>query len=92
MTALMRDLRAMGEGNAMHARPRHFARRSVFARAAEIYAASFGDGAGRIHATYDLICLTGWSPDASQPQPLRPGSASTRLADALRTDETKLPE
>ncbi len=90
MTALMHDLRAMGEGNAMQARPRHFARRAVFERAERIYAGSFGAGDGRINATYDLIFLTGWSPDASQPQPLRPGSARTRLADALGTDETPL--
>ncbi|MCQ0091495.1 methyltransferase domain-containing protein [Roseovarius sp. M141] len=90
MTALMRDLRAMGEGNAMAARPRHFARRAVFDRAAQIYADAFGDGAGRIIATYDLIFLTGWAPHASQQQPLRPGSATTRLADALNTKETPL--
>lgn len=92
MTALMRDLRAMGEGNAMQARPRHFTRRSIFERAAQIYADAFGDGTGRINATYDLIFLTGWAPDASQPQPLRPGSATTRLADALNTKETPLPD
>lgn len=90
LTALMHDLRAMGEANAMQARPRHFARRALFSRAAEIYARSFGADDGRITATYDLIFLTGWSPDASQPQPLRPGSAKARLADALGTDETPL--
>lgn len=90
MTALMRDLRAMGEGNAMQARPRHFTRRAVFKQAGKIYADNFGTEDGRIVATYDLICLTGWSPDASQPQPLRPGSAKARLADALGTNETPL--
>ncbi len=90
MTALMHDLRAMGEGNAMQARPRHFTRRALFERAAQIYADAFGDGAGRIIATYDLIFLTGWAPHASQQQPLRPGSATTRLADALNTKETPL--
>ncbi len=90
MTALMRDLRAMGEGNAMQARPRHFARRALFDRAAQIYTEAFGDGTGRIIATYDLIFLTGWAPHASQQQPLRPGSATTRLADALNTKETPL--
>ena len=90
MTALMHDLRAMGEGNAMQARPRNFTRRAVFDRAAQIYAGAFGDGTGRIIATYDLICLTGWAPDPSQQQPLRPGSATARLADALNTQETPL--
>lgn len=88
--ALMRDLRAMGETNAMQARPRHMTRPAIMRRAAEIYATQLAGPDGRIPATYDLICLTGWCPDATQPKPLRPGSAKTRLADALRTDETPL--
>lgn len=92
MTALMHDLRAMGEGNAMQARPRRFARRAIFERAAQIYTDNFTDDTGRILATYDLIFLTGWSPHDSQQKPLRPGSATIRLADALNTDETPLPD
>ncbi len=86
---LMRDLRGMGEANALNDRLRRPTRRGVLARAAELYAATHGTDAG-IPATYDIITLTGWAPDASQPQPLRPGSATTRLAQALGTDETKL--
>lgn len=86
---LMRELRTMGEANALDARLRHPTRRSVLLRAAEIYEDSFGAD-GRIPATFEIIVLTGWSPDASQPQPLRPGSAQARLADALGTNETKL--
>lgn len=82
----------MGEGNAMQARPRHFARRAIFERAAQIYTDNFTDDDGRILATYDLIFLTGWSPHDSQQKPLRPGSAKVRLADALNTDETPLPD
>lgn len=81
--ALMRDLRAMGEGNAMTRRARSFARRRVLERACAIYAESFGTADGRIPASFEMIFLTGWAPDASQPQPLRPGSAAARLADAL---------
>ncbi|MBO9452346.1 methyltransferase domain-containing protein [Tropicibacter sp. R16_0] len=87
---LMRDLRAMGEGNALHARLRHPTRRAVFQRAQELYHSSFATDLGRLPATFDLICLTGWSPDESQPKPLRPGSATARLADALKTKEGKL--
>lgn len=90
--ALMRDLRAMGETNAMAGRVRHPSRRDMFARAAALYADHFPGENGRIRATFDLVCLTGWSPDESQPKPLRPGSAQTRLADALNTQETKLPD
>ncbi len=87
---LMRDLRAMGETNAMTQRLKHPSRRAVFSRAQEIYAAHFTSPEGRLSATFELICLTGWAPDASQPKPLRPGSAQMRLADALGTKEGKL--
>lgn len=89
---LMRDLRAMGETNALQARLRHPTRPAVLRRAAEIYQEHHADGDGRIHATYELVFLTGWAPDDSQPQPLRPGSATQRLAEALGTQETKLPD
>lgn len=90
MHHLMHDLRAMGEGNAMTHRPRHVARRALFDHAARIYAREFGDGPDHVRATFDLIVLTGWAPDESQPKPLRPGSAKARLADALRVQEKPL--
>ena len=82
---LARDLRAMGEGNALAARLRHPTRRDVLLRAAQIYAEMHPDpqDATRIRATFELVFLTGWAPDASQQQPLRPGSAKVSLADAL---------
>lgn len=92
MWHLMRDLRAMGENNALTARSRSPIRGGILNRAADIYAATFpGDDDGII-ATFELIVLTGWAPDDSQQKPLRPGSAQARLADALRTDETSLPD
>ena len=87
---LIHDLRAMGETNALTSRPRRFTRRSVMSRAETLYASNFPHGADRVQATFDLIFLTGWAPDPSQPQPLRPGSASASLAEALGTRETKL--
>jgi len=89
---LMRELRAMGEGNALAARPRHFAPRALFAEAARIYAEAYGTPDGRIPATFEMIVLTGWAPEDSQPKPLRPGSAAARLADALKTEESPLPD
>jgi len=86
MTHLMRDLRAMGESNALAARRRQPARRGVFNLASELYKTSFASADG-INATFDLVFLTGWAPAASQPKPLRPGSAQQRLADALGTKE-----
>lgn len=90
--ALMRELRAMGEANALNGRLRRPTRRAVLNRAAELYETHFAAPSGRIIATFDLIFLTGWAPHESQPQPLRPGSAQQRLADALGTPEIKLPD
>ncbi|MEM7499214.1 MAG: methyltransferase domain-containing protein [Pseudomonadota bacterium] len=84
---LMRDLRAMGETSALAGRPRHFTRRAVLARAAEIYGETHRLADGRVGAEIELVYLTGWAPAAGQPKPLRPGSARTRLADALGTLE-----
>ena len=81
--SLMMDLRNMGETNAVHERRKTFSRRQTLIEAAEIYLRRFADRSGRLHATFDVICLTGWAPDESQPKPLRPGSAAARLADAL---------
>lgn len=87
---LMRDLRAMGESNALDGRQRKISRRDVLMRACTLYAENFADNEGRIPATFELMVLTGWSPDENQPKPLRPGSAAARLADALGTKETAL--
>jgi SAM-dependent methyltransferase len=88
---LMADLRAMGEANALAGRLRRLTGRQVFSQAAARYAAGFPAPEGRIRATFEMIFLTGWAPDDSQPKPLRPGSAARRLADALGSTEQPLP-
>ncbi|GLS42902.1 methyltransferase domain-containing protein [Methylobacterium brachythecii] len=85
--ALMRDLRAMGLTNALTERRRTPLRRATLLRAAAIYAERFADPDGRLRATFELIWLSGWVPHESQQRPLKPGSAKTRLADALGTPE-----
>ncbi len=90
MTALMLDLRGMGETNVMSERLRRPTRRGIFAEAARILERRRADSEGRISARFDVITLTGWAPAASQPQPLRPGTATHRLAEALNTKETPL--
>lgn len=87
---LMRDLRAMGEGNALADRLRRPTRRAVLARAAELHAARSPDPAqpGRVLARFDLIFLTGWAPAENQQKPLRPGSARMSLAAALNARST----
>jgi SAM-dependent methyltransferase len=89
---LMHDLRSMGETNVLSARLRHPTQRAVFDTANRIYQSHYANDAGRFPATFDIITLTGWAPSDSQPKPLRPGSAQARLADALGTPETRLPD
>jgi SAM-dependent methyltransferase len=84
---LLADLRAMGETAALTERhPRGLSRR-VLARAFEVYRERFSDADGRIRATFEILTATGWAPHESQQKPLKPGSAKTRLADALKTSE-----
>ncbi len=87
--ALMRDLRWMGESNAGALRGRSFTRRATLYRAAAIYAARFARADGRILARFEIATLTAWAPADSQARPLRPGSATARLADALGTEEAQ---
>ncbi|KIQ03863.1 SAM-dependent methyltransferase [Agrobacterium tumefaciens] len=89
---LMRDLRAMGMANPMMGRSKRPLNRSFLMRAAELYAERYSDPDGRIRATFSIIFVSGWAPHESQQKPLRPGSAKTRLADALKTTEIKLPK
>ncbi len=84
---LMRDLRRMGANNALLDRRRTPLKRATLMRMAEVYAQRFADGDGRLRATFEIVWLSGWAPHPNQQQPLRPGSAQTRLADALGTRE-----
>ena len=85
--ALMHDLRRMGATNALIARRRTPLRRATLLRMAEIYAQRFADAGGRLRATFEIMWLSGWAPHPGQQQPLKPGSAKARLADALGTHE-----
>jgi SAM-dependent methyltransferase len=82
--ALMHDLRRMGATNILFERRRKPTRRTTMLRMAEIYAERFADSDGRIRATFDVIWLSGWAPHESQPKPLKPGSATASLEDAIR--------
>lgn len=85
--ALMRDLRRMGESNAIALRRRNFTRRATLMRAARLYRESCARPDGRIPARFQIITLTAWAPHQAQQKPMLPGSAGARLADALGTKE-----
>jgi SAM-dependent methyltransferase len=86
---LLVDLRAMGETNALVDRPRKPLSRQALARTCELYQQRHGGPDGKVSATFEIITLTGWAPHPDQQQPLRPGSAKARLADALGVVERK---
>jgi NADH dehydrogenase [ubiquinone] 1 alpha subcomplex assembly factor 5 len=85
--ALMRDLRGMGETNALSLRRRTATPRATFAVTDEHYRSAFPAEGGRLRATFEVIYLAAWRPHESQQKPLRPGAATTRLADALGSPE-----
>ncbi|MGL5361285.1 MAG: methyltransferase domain-containing protein, partial [Bosea sp. (in: a-proteobacteria)] len=89
---LLHDLRAMGLTNPLVARRRGFLRRATLMRMLEIYAERFSDADGKVRATFEIVWLSGWAPHESQQKPLRPGSAKSRLADALGVPENSAGE
>ena len=88
----VRELKAMGASNMLNQRRRTPVTRGLLMRVAEIYAERFSQPDARVAATFEILTLTAWAPDESQPKPLRPGSAQTRLADALGVSERKVRE
>ncbi len=84
--ALVRDLRAHGLTNTLSERRKQFLRRDTLAAMLAHYRAEHAE-AGKLNATFEIVYLTGWAPHQSQQQPLKPGSAKARLADALGTIE-----
>ncbi|MBL4870489.1 MAG: methyltransferase domain-containing protein [Robiginitomaculum sp.] len=91
LALLYRDLRRMGESNTLIERAKNPVSIKFFAKVEDIYKRDHTDKAsGKLKVEIDIIWLTGWAPDKSQPKPLKPGSATTRLADALGVKEGKL--
>ena len=89
LAGLARDLRAHGQTNNLAARSRVFLGRRTFEALEACYAARHAAN-GKLVATFETIFLTGWTPHESQQKPLKPGSAKTRLSEALGTVERKL--
>ena len=85
-SGLVRDLRAHGFSNAMSERSRQPLRRDTLAALLAHYAGHHAED-GKLLARFETVYLTGWSPHESQQKPLAPGSAKSRLAEALGTDE-----
>jgi SAM-dependent methyltransferase len=89
---LMLDLRRMGATNVLTERRRTPLNRSTLRRMTEVYAERFADADGRLRTSFEIVWLSGWAPHESQQKPLKPGSASQRLADALGSREISADE
>ncbi len=87
--ALVRDLRRHGLTNVMSERSRRWLRRDTLDALMEHYTQHHSE-TGKLLARFETLYLTGWAPHQSQQQPLKPGSAKTRLAEALGTAEHRL--
>lgn len=78
---LLDDLRGAALTNTLV--ERHSLGRGALARAADAFAAA-ADPDGRTRERIEILFLTGWAPDPSQPRPARRGSGSASLAEALK--------
>lgn len=89
---LLSDLRAMGATNILKSGAARPLRRDVLLRAMALYKDRFAEADGKMPATFQIVSLSGWAPHESQQKPLRPGSAKSRLADALGVAENSAGE
>jgi SAM-dependent methyltransferase len=85
--SLMREIKTLGLSNCLQGRSRRMTTPLLLMQAALAYPQ---DADGRITATVEIAWAMAWKPHASQQQPLKPGSAKAKLADALRVSEGKL--
>ncbi|MFT3967479.1 MAG: methyltransferase domain-containing protein [Sphingobium sp.] len=79
---LLADLRGMGGAQCLASAPPPLTRAGL-ARAMERFARE-ADPDGRVRERFEIVHMSGWRPDASQPRPARRGSATVSLADALK--------
>jgi NADH dehydrogenase [ubiquinone] 1 alpha subcomplex assembly factor 5 len=81
--ALMKDLQAMGESNAVLGREAGGIRRDVLAAADAIYKELHGNEDGSVPATFRLIYMIGWKASPKQAKPLERGSGMVSIKDIL---------
>ncbi len=85
--ALMREVKALGFANPLTDRSRASVSRNLLLQVVSAYQLDHSDADGRVRATLEVAWATAWKPHPSQQQPLQPGSAKARLADALKVPQ-----
>lgn len=83
--ALMQDLQAMGESNAILGREMGPIGRDTLLATEGIYRELHGNPDGSIPATFRIIYMIGWHEGADQPKPLARGTGDVNLKDILTT-------
>ncbi len=83
--ALMGEIKNFGYANPLVGRSSKLVSKRFISKVAEHYHKHFCDEDGRVRATLEMAWAMAWKPHESQPKPLKPGSASHRLADALKS-------
>ncbi|KAI5847806.1 S-adenosyl-L-methionine-dependent methyltransferase [Morchella snyderi] len=86
--ALMMDLGAMGEGNAVLGRKEGPVERDVLVAAQAIYKELHGNEDGTLPATFRIIYMIGWKASENQPKPLPRGSGQINMKDILEGSTT----
>lgn len=82
--ALMGEVKSFGYSNPLQGRSSKLVSKRFIGKVAEHYHTHFADEDGRVRATLEIAWAMAWKPHDSQPKPLKPGSASHRLADILK--------
>jgi len=86
MFALMKDLQASGESNAVLAREKGAIHRDVLLAAESIYRELHGNEDGSLPATLRLIYMIGWKPSPIQAKPLERGTGMFSIKDYLEKE------
>ena len=81
--ALMADLQAMGESNAVLGREMSGIRREVLLANEAIYRELHGNEDGSVPATFRMIYMIGWKEGEGQAKPLPRGSGQINMKDIL---------
>ena len=87
--ALMADLQAMGEGNAVLGREMGPIGRDVLMATEAIYKELHGNGDGALPATFRVIYMIAWREGKGQRKPLERGSGQISMKDVLEGSEKK---
>ncbi|NHN87486.1 methyltransferase domain-containing protein [Acetobacter conturbans] len=85
--ALLRDLRAAGETNAVALRDRRIPSQALFPAALEGLSERSANTEGILSVPLHLAVMSAWAPAPTQPQPLAPGQFTTSFHEVLGEDD-----